>query len=51
MNNFQDIHHHVNDLFDWLISGQESVDPWEEVISIPSEKIQKKRFVNSVLLT
>ena len=29
MNHFQAIHHHANDRFDWLISGQESVDHWD----------------------
>ena len=40
MNHFQAIHHHASDRFDWLISGQENVNSWEEVNSILSGKIQ-----------
>ena len=29
MNNSQAMHHYANDRFDWLISGQESVDHWD----------------------
>ena len=40
------VHHHPNGSFDWLISGQQSVDPSREAISILSEKYKRFMFVH-----
>ena len=36
------------DNFDWLISGQQGVDPWREAISILSGKYKRFTFVHPV---
>ena len=41
------VHHHANGCFDWLVSGQQSVNPSREVNSILSGKY--KRFTLSIL--
>ena len=42
------VHHHANGLFDWLISGQQSVYPSREVIPILSGKYKRFTFVHRV---
>ena len=42
------VHHYVNSCFDWLISGQQGVNPSREVISILSGKYKGFTFVHSV---
>ena len=42
------VHHYVSGCFDWLISGQQSVNPWREAISILSGKYKRFRFVHPV---
>ena len=41
-------HHYVKGCFDWLISGQQSVNPWREAIFILSGKYKSFRFVHPV---
>ena len=43
------VHHHANGCFDWLISGQQSVNPSREAISILSGKYKRFTFVHPVL--
>ena len=45
------VHHHVNGHFDWLISEQQSVNPWTEATSIPSGKYKRFTFVRPVPVT
>ena len=45
------VHHHANSCFDWLISGQKSVDPSREAISVLSGKYKRFTFVHSVFRT
>ena len=45
------VHHYVNGCFDWLISGQQSVDPLREAISILSGKYKRFTFIHPVTLT
>ena len=40
------MHHHDNDCFDWLISGQQSINPWREKIFILSGKYKRFTFVH-----
>ena len=40
------VHHHANGCFDWLISGQQSVNPSREAISILSGKYKRFTFVH-----
>ena len=42
------VHHYANGSFDWLISGQQSVNLWREGISILSEKYKRFKFVHSL---
>ena len=42
------VRHHANGRFDWLISGQQSVNPSREVISMPSDKYKRFTFVHPV---
>ena len=42
------VHHYANGRFDWLISGQQSVDPLRESISIPYGKYERFSFVHPV---
>ena len=42
------VHHHANGSFDWLISGQQSVNPSREAISILSGKYKRFTFVHPV---
>ena len=42
------VHHYANGCFDWLISGQQSTDPWIEIISILSGKYERFTFVHPV---
>ena len=42
------VHHHANGCFDWLISGQQSVNPSREAISILSGKYKRFTFVHPV---
>ena len=42
------VHHHANGRFDWLISGQQSVNPSREAISILSVKYKTFTFVHPV---
>ena len=44
------VHHYANSCFDWLISGQQSVNPSREVISILSGKYRRFTFVHPVTL-
>ena len=44
------MHHHVNGCFDWLISGQQSVNPSREAIIILSGKYERFAFVHPVLV-
>ena len=39
------MHLYANGCFDWLISGQQSVNPSREAISIASGKYRKKVYV------
>ena len=43
------VHHYVNRCFDWLISGQQSVNPWREAISILSGKYIRFSSVHPVV--
>ena len=45
------VHHHANDRLDWLISGQQGVNPSTEVISTLSGKYKRFTFVQPVLPT
>ena len=38
------VHHHANGCFDWLIFGQQSVNPSREAISILSGNTKHLRF-------
>ena len=42
------VHHHANGCFDWLISGQQSVNPSREAISILSGKYKRFTLVHHV---
>ena len=42
------VHHHANGRFNWLISGQQSVNPSREAISILSGKYKIFTFVHPV---
>ena len=42
------VHHHANGCFDWLVSGQQSVNPSREAISILSGKYKSFTFVHPV---
>ena len=42
------VHHHANGCFDWLISGQQNVNPSREAISILSGKYRRFTFVHPV---
>ena len=42
------VHHYANGCFDWLSSGQQSVNPWTEAISILSGKYKRFMFVHPV---
>ena len=44
------MHHHANGHFAWLISGQQSVNPLREAISILSGKYKRFTFVNPVVM-
>ena len=44
------VDHHANGCFDWLISGQHSVNPSREAISILSGKYKRSTFVHPVTL-
>ena len=43
------LHHHTNSCFDWLIFGQQSVDPPREAISILSGEYKRFTFVHPVV--
>ena len=43
------VHHYSNGCFDGLISGQQSVNPSREVISILSRKYERFTFAHPVL--
>ena len=45
------VHHHANGRFDWLISGQQNVNPLREAISILSSKYKRFTFVHDVWWT
>ena len=42
------VHHYANGGFDWLIFGQQSVNPSRESISILSSKYKRFSFVHPV---
>ena len=42
------VHDYVNGRFDWLISGQQSVNPWKEAYSVLSQKYKRFTFVHPV---
>ena len=42
------VHHYDNGCIDCLISGQQSINPWREAISILSGKYNRFTFVHSV---
>ena len=42
------VHHYANGCFDWLISGQQTVNPWSEAISLLSEKYKRFAFLHPV---
>ena len=42
------VHHYANSCFDWLISGQQSVNPSREAISLLSGKCKRFSFVHRV---
>ena len=42
------VHHYANSYFDWLISGQQSVNPLRETISILPGKNKRFTFVHPV---
>ena len=42
------VHHYANGCFDWLISGQQSINLWREAISILSGKYKRFAFVHPV---
>ena len=42
------VHHYADGCFDWLISGQQSVNPSREPISILSGKYKRFTFVHPV---
>ena len=42
------VHHYVNECFDWLISVQQSINPWREAISMLSGKYKRFTFVHPV---
>ena len=42
------VHHYANGYLDWIISGQQSVNPSREAISIPSGKFKRFKFVHPV---
>ena len=44
------VHHYANGRFDWLISGQQSVNPSRESISILSDKYKRFTFVHPVMV-
>ena len=44
------VRHHANGSFDWLISGDQSVDPSREAISILSDKHKRFTFGHPVKL-
>ena len=44
----QAMHHHANGCFDWLISGQQSVNPSRGGISVLSGKYKRFMFVHPV---
>ena len=43
------VDHYVNDCFDWLISGKQSVNPLRETISILSGRYKRFTFVPPVV--
>ena len=43
--------HYVNSCFDWVISGNQSVNPLREVISILSGKYKRFTFVHPMYIT
>ena len=43
------MHHYANGCFDWLISGQQSVNPSREAISILSGKYKRFTLVHPVI--
>ena len=42
------MHHNANGCFEWLIFGQQSVNPWREPTSILSGKYKRFTFVHPV---
>ena len=42
------VYRYVDGCFDWLISGQQSVNPWREAISILYGKYKRFTFVHPV---
>ena len=42
------VHHYDNSCFDWFISGQKSVNPSREAISVLSGKYERVTFVHPV---
>ena len=42
-------HHHATDCFDWLISRQQSINPWREAIFIVYGKYKRFTFVHPVV--
>ena len=42
------VHHYANGCFDWLIYGQQSVNPWRIVISTLSGKYKRFTLVHAV---
>ena len=42
------VHHHADGYFDWLISGQQSVNPLREAFSILSGEYKRFTFVHPV---
>ena len=45
------VHHYTNGCLDWLISGQQSVNPSRKAISILSGKYKRFTFVHPVTKT
>ena len=43
------VHRHANGCFDWLISGQQTVNPSREAISVLSGKYKRFTFVHPVV--
>ena len=43
------VHHYASGSFDWLFSGQQSINPLREAISILSGKYKRFVFVHPVL--